>query len=330
MSRRQFLKTSLIAPLVPALSLERAFAQAPGYPNRPLFVVVPWPAGGGTDVTTRAVAEALSHELGQPVQVENKAGANGAIGLSQVARGAADGYTLATATADTHSINPHLRSDLPYDAVGGFTPLIVYATTYWAWMARPDFPANNMTELMALAKQKPGSITYASWGIGSTAHIAGALLESAGGVQFNHIPFAGSAPASTAIQGGHVDLLPLSRASAEKLRKAGKVKVLATSAPTRSSTMLPDVPTLAQQGLAGAEAGSWYGISIRSGTPEPIRQRLAEALGKVVRSPDVMAKINAVGMDPTSLQGAELDDFLRAQYERYGAVIRQKQIKVAS
>ncbi len=327
MSRRRFLKFSLAASIGSAVPLGKALAQG-SFPNRPLVIVVPWPAGGGTDITTRAIAEALSKELGQPVQVENRAGASGAIGLAHASKVPADGYTLAVATADTHSINPHLRTDLPYDAINGFIPLVVYGTSYWAWMARQDFPANNMKELAALAKAKPGQITYASWGIGSTAHIAGALLESAAGLQLNHVPFPGSAPASTAIQGGHVDLMPSNRMNAESMRKAGKVKIFATSSPTRFTGVASDVPTLAEQGVTGGEAGSWYGITVRRDVPEPIVRRLREALVTVVGLPHVAAKI-AGPMDPVNLHGPALDEFLRNQYERYGAVIRQKQIKVA-
>ena len=328
MRRRQLLMSGLAATLALPTIHKKAWAQNT-FPSRPLTVIVPWPAGAGTDVTTRAVAETLSRELGQPVAVENRAGANGAIGLAHAARVAPDGYTLATATADTHSISPHLRADLPYDAVDGFIPLAVYATTHWAWMARPDFPANNIKELIALAKQKPGQITYASWGIGSTAHIAGALLERATSIELSHVPFPGAAPATTALQGGHVDLLPISRKPAENLRKAGKVKIIATSAPARSTTVLPDVATVGEQGYPDAQAGSWYGISVRSGIPEDARARLQEALIKVLGSPEIAARINAAGMDPVRLHGEELKKFMRSEYERYGNVIREKGIKAS-
>lgn len=328
MHRRRILASSLALSLAPAVSLTSAWAQAP-FPVRPLVIVVPWPAGGATDVTTRAVADALTRELGHAVQVENRPGANGAIGLAHAARVEADGYTLATATADTHSINPHLRSDLPYDALDGLTPLVIYGTTYWAWMARPDFPANNLAELVALARQKPGTVSFASWGQGSTAHLAGALLESATGIQLNHVPFPGSAPASTALQGSHVDLLPIGRAVAENLRNAGRVKVLAVSAPTRSRDVLADVPTLVELGHAAATAGSWYGISVRGGIAAAPRTRLQEALVKVLGRPEVVAKIVAAGMEPVRMYGEALARFTRAEYERYGGVIRARQIKPA-
>lgn len=328
MRRRHLLKLSAAATLLPTAYADSAWAEG-AFPNRPLVIVCPWPAGGGTDVATRAIADALSKELGQAVQVENRTGASGAIGLGYVARSPADGYLLATATADTHSINPQLRPDLPYDAANGFIPLAIYGTTSWAWMARSDFPVSNVQDLVRLAKQKPGQISYASWGIGSTAHLAGALLESAAGMELNHVPFAGSAPALTAIQGGHVDLMPVGRASANDLRKAGKVKVIGISAPVRSATLLTDVPTLAEQGLVGAEAGSWYGISVRRGIPEPVRERLQQALVKVLALPETVARITTIGMDPVSLHGDAAERFLRAEYERYGAVIRKKKIQAA-
>jgi len=314
-------------PFASSTVFTNAWAQGT-FPTKPLTVVMPWPAGGGTDVTTRAVADALSRELGQAVQVENRPGANGAIGMGHAARVAPDGYTLVTTTADTHSINPHLRSDLPYDVNAGFIPLVIYGTTYWAWMARPDFPANSFQELIALAKQKPGDISYASWGVGSSAHIAGALLESATQMQLNHVPFLGSAPGLTALQGGHVDLMPIGRTTAENLLKAGKVKVLAVAAPTRSKEVLPNVQTLTELGYEAATAGSWYGISVRQGIPDQVRDRLQDALIKVLNLPAVATKIAAVGMDPVKMHGAVVTNFMRTEYDRYGAVIRAKQIKI--
>lgn len=267
MSRRTFLLRMAAIPAALAAPTLHAQGTSPG---KPTWIVVPWPAGAATDVATRAVADGLSRELGQPFQVDNKPGASGAIGSAYVAKARADGHTLVTATADTHSINPQVRADLPY-AVGDFAPLIVFGTINWAWMARADLPANNMKEFVALAKQKPGQFTYGSWGVGSTAHVAAALLESAAGIQLNHIPYQGAAPAITGLQGGHVDLVPYAKLQASDLRAAGKVKILGLSASKRATDLLTDVPTLAEQGISGAESGSWYGIMAPKGMPDDVR-----------------------------------------------------------
>jgi len=325
MCRRQFLVRMAALPAVLAAPSLRAQGVATG---KPTWIIVPWPAGAGTDVATRAVADALARELGQPVQVDNKPGASGAIGSAYVARARADGLTLVTATADTHSINPQVRTDLPYDATGDFVPLVVFGVLNWAWVARADLPVNNMKEFVALAKQKPGQFTYGSWGVGSTAHVAAALLESAAGIQLHHIPYLGAAPALTDLQGGHVDLMPNANQQAADLRAAGKVKILGISAAQRATGLLNDVPTLAEQGIAGAECGSWYGIMAPKGVPEDVRSRLAAALVKVVSLPEVAARIRAAGVDPVAIHGSALKDFLRSEYERYGAVVRARQIKV--
>lgn len=325
MSRRQFILKLLAAPA--ALGMPSLHAQG-AFPSKPLWIIVPWPAGASTDVATRAVAEALTRELGQTVSVDNKAGAAGTIGSTFVAKAKADGYTLLTATADTHSITPQVRTDLQYDAMDSFVPLAVFGTVNWVWMARSDFPANNIKELVALARQKPGTITYGTWGIGSTAHVAGAMLENATGMVLNHVPFQGGAPASAALQGGHVDLYPNGKQQALDLLKAGKVKVLGYAHSHRSTDLLTDLPTLAEQGFPGAESGSWYGVMAPKGIPEDVRARLSGALNKVLGSPETINRIVAAGLDPVNLQGAALNDFLRKEYQRYGAVVRQKGIKL--
>lgn len=327
MSRRQFILQLLSGPA--ALAVQSAHAE-PGFPNKPLWIVVPWPAGAPTDAATRAIADGLTRELGQVCNVDNRAGASGSIGSALVAKSRADGYTLLSATADTHSINPHVRSDLQYDAVDGFTPLVAFGTVNWIWAARTDLPVNNIKDLIALARQRPGEITYGSWGIGSTAHIAGALLERGAGISLNHVPFQGGAPAYTAIQGGHVDLVPFgNKAQVQELRAAGKVKILGYTAPQRSTDLLQEVPTLAEQGVVGAECGSWYAIMAPKGIPEDVRTRLMAALLKVLNMPETTRRIVGAGIDPVNLSGSALTEFLRREYQRYGAVVRQKGIKLS-
>lgn len=303
-------------------------AGAQGFPNKPLTIVVPWPPGAATDAATRIVAEALGKELGQPVNVENRAGASGALGSAYVSTGPKDGYRLVTATADTHSINPQVRKNLPYDAVKDFEPIALFATLSMVWVARTELPYKNMAELVAGAKAAPKPLNYGTWGIGSTAHLAGALLEMASGVNMNHVPFQGASPAVTALGGGHIDLMPSSRVSAAGMRAAGKIKVLGVASHKRASGDLADVPTLDEQGVKGAESGSWYGLMAPKGIPENVRARLTAAVSKVLAQPEVKEKIAATGLDPITLTGAEFESYLRQQWEVTGRVIRSKQISL--
>ncbi len=322
---RRLALRSLCATALISLS---AVAAAQAYPNKPITIVVPWPPGAATDATTRLIAEAMGRQLGQPVTVENRPGASGAIGSAYVASGPKDGYRLITATADTHSINPQVRRNLPYDAVKDFEPLALYATLSIVWVARPDLPHATMAETIAAARRRPTPFSFGSWGIASTAHLAGALLEMSSGVNMNHVPFQGAAPAVTAVSGGHIDLMPSSRASAGGMRAAGKVKVLGVAGARRFGGDLSDVPTLAEQGLVGAEAGSWYGLMAPKGIPEEVRAKLVSTLGRVLATPEIRDRIAATGLDPVALTGAEFQDYLRQQWEGYGAVIRTKQISL--
>ena len=305
-----------------------SLAAAQGFPSKPITIVVPWPPGAATDAATRIIADAMGRDLGQPVVVENRPGASGAVGSAFVATGPKDGYRLVTATADTHSINPQVRKGLPYDAVKDFEPIALFATLSIVWVSRPDLPHKNMAELVAGAKQRSAPWSYGTWGIGSTAHLAGALLETATGVDLNHVPFQGAAPALTALGGGHVDLMPSSRASAGGLRAAGKVRILGLAGNKRAVGELADVQALAEQGIKGAEAGSWYGLMAPKGIPEDVRARLTASVVKVLSTPEVRDKIAGTGLDPITLTGTEFREYLRQQWDILGRVIRTKQISL--
>lgn len=324
-NRRDSLR--LIAGAAAWVSAPMVGAQA--FPSRPITIVVPWPPGAATDAATRIIAEAMGKELGQPVNVENRAGANGALGSAYVASGPKDGYRLITATADTHSINPQVRRNLPYDALKDFEALALFATLSMMWVARADLPFKSMAEAVAGASQLKNSLTYGSWGIGSTAHLAGELLEAASGMKLNHVPFQGAAPAVTALAGGHIDLMPSSRVSAAAMRAAGKVKALGLASSRRAGGDLSDVPTLDEQGIKGAESGSWYGLMAPKGIPEDVRGRLTAVISKVLAMPDTKDKIAATGLDPVAASGADFQDYLRRQWDIYGRVIRSKQISLS-
>lgn len=322
---RRALLRCLIAMATGSLA---ALAAAQGFPTKPVTIVVPWPPGAATDAATRIIADAMARDLGQPVVVENRAGASGAVGSAYVGSGPKDGYRLVTATADTHSINPLVRKNLPYDAQRDFEPIALFATLSIVWVSRPDLPYRTMAEAVAGAKQRTPALSYGTWGIGSTAHLAGALLETGSGVDLNHVPFQGAAPALAALLGGHVDLMPSSRTSAATQRAAGKVRILGIAAGQRAVGDLADVPTLAEQGIRGAEAGSWYGLMAPRGIPDDVRARLTASVTKVLALPEVRDKIAATGLDPVTLTGTAFQDYLRQQSEVLGRVIRSKQISL--
>lgn len=298
------------------------------YPDKPLRLIVAWPPGGGTDTAARLIAERLTQRFGQAVTVENRAGANGIIGTAVAAKAVPDGYTLLMATADTHSINPHVYKNLPYDAAKGFDPITLVGKLSFVLISRANFEANSLQELVAAAKRKPGGISYGTWGVGSTAHVGVALFESAAGVDLLHVPFQGAGPATNALLGGQIDLYLAGANGAEQMRKAGRVKVFGVAAVQRSANWLPDVKTFAEQGLVGAESGSWYGIMTPVGVPQPIRDRLTTEIIAILKSPEVNQKLVSAGWDVVANTQTEFAAFIRAEFERYGSIVKVKGIQV--
>ncbi len=296
------------------------------YPDKPVKVVVAWPPGSPTDSVARIVSERLAQRLGQPVTVDNRPGANGTIGTTYVAKAAPDGYTLVFGTADTHSINPHVYKSLQYDAIKGFEPISLVGVVNFLLISRPNFEQSDLQSLVAAAKLQPGKISYATWGTGSSAHVAFALLEQAAGIQLLHVPFQGSAPAMNAIMGSQVDIMvtgaPL---TADTNRKAGKIKVLGISAPRRAAA-LPDVRTYAEQGVTDAQAGSWYGLLAPAGLPAAVRDRLANETIAILKVPETAKRIEGFGWTVVGNTPAEFSAFLRAELDRYGKVIRSRGI----
>lgn len=313
--------------LIVALLCSATFAHAE-YPDKLVKVVVAWPPGSPTDSVARLVSDRLSQRLGQPVTVENRPGANGTIGTTYVAKAAPDGYTLLFATADTHSINPLVYKSLPYDAVKGFEPISLVGTVNFVLLARPTLEYSDLPSLIAAAKQQPGKLSFATWGIGSSAHVALAILEQAAGIQMLHVPFQGSAPAMNALMGSQVDVMVSGGPqTADVNRKAGKVKILGVSGPQRLAA-LPDVKTFGEQGQPEAQAGSWYGFMAPAGLPVPIRDRLAGEIASIVKTPEVAQRIASFGWTVVGNTPAEYSAFLRAELDRYGKVIKSRGIQL--
>jgi tripartite-type tricarboxylate transporter receptor subunit TctC len=323
----------LLAALAAAAAVGAAQAQPDkppqaGFPDKPLKMMVAWPAGGGTDNAARLVAEGLRQKMGQAVVVENRAGANGIIGTGAAAKMPADGYTLLFATADTHSINPHVYTNLPYDALKDFEPVALVGRTSFVLISSSKFAPNTLQELIALARKEPGKISYGTWGIGSTAHLGMVLFESAAGIELLHVPFQGSGPATNALLGGQVDLYLSGANGAAQHRTSGRVKIFGIAGKERSAAYLPDVPTFTEQGLAGAESGGWYGIVMPAGAPPAIRDRLSSEIIAIVRTPAVSQKLVASGWDVAPLGPAEFGALMRAEYERYGKIVKARGIQV--
>ncbi|MCC7487116.1 MAG: tripartite tricarboxylate transporter substrate binding protein [Burkholderiales bacterium] len=311
-----------------ALTLGAATPSLAQYPDKPLKIVAPWPPGSTTDGSARIIADALAKRLNQRVIVENRPGANGTIGSTYVARSAADGYTLLMANGDTHSISPHVYKALPYDALRNFDPVALVATASFVLISRPTLPENTLQEVIAAAKRNPRKMTYGTWGIGSAGHVAFALLESATGTQLVHVPFQGAAPALTALVGGHVDLMIGSPLAAYTNLPQGKVKVLGVAASRRALPWLPEVRTFAEQGVHGAEAGSWYGVVGPAGLPPDIRRRLGAEISGALQDPAVAKPIAAFGWHvATDAKPEEFGAFLKSELDRFGAIVRAKGIE---
>lgn len=309
--------------------LAAAPAARADYPEKPLRVIVAWPPGATTDSAARLVAEQLAKRLGQPVTVENRAGANGIIGTQQAAKAAPDGYTLLMATADTHSINPHVYRNLPYDALKGFEPVTLVGKVWLALLARPDLQVVSVAELVAAAKREPNRVTYGTWGIGSTAHVAVALFETAAGIDLLHVPFQGAAPATSAFLGGQVNLIVAGPNGAAVMQKDGRARVLGYGGPQRASRWLPDVPTFAELGLKGAEGGSWYGLVVPAGVPGAVRERLGREISAILaKDTEVHQKIAAFGWEVGGGTPADFAELMRAEYERFGRVVRSRGIRL--
>ena len=230
---------------------------------------MPFPAGGTTDVLARAVAQKLTESLGQPTVVDNRPGAGGNIGAELVAKSPPDGYTLLMGTVGTHAINPSLYPQMPYDHVKDFVPVILVAGVPNVLVINPSLPVNSVQELIAYAKANPGKLNFASSGNGTSIHLSGELFKTMAGVQMTHVPYKGSAPALQDLVGGQVQLMFDNLPSSLALIKAGKLKALAVTSLTRAAA-LPDVPTVAESGLPGFEASSWFGLLAPAGTPQPI------------------------------------------------------------
>lgn len=297
-----------------------ALGAAQAFPARPVTLVVPYPAGGSADILARTVGQKLSDKLGQPVVIENKAGAGTAIGARHVAEAVPDGYTLLLGTVSSHAINPAM-SKVGYDPVRDFVAVAPLGSIPFVLVAHPGTPYQTLPELLAAARQQPGTINYASAGPGTSNHLAGEMLASAAGIKLMHVPYRGSAPALADVLAGHVPLMfDLQTTSAPYVRQ-GKLKALAVTGSQRSA-LLPNVPTATETGVPGYEVSAWFAIFAPAKVPQPVQKRLSDALTEVLRAPDMLQKLRELGAEPDTRSAAEFNAYVRTEAEKYERVVK--------
>jgi tripartite-type tricarboxylate transporter receptor subunit TctC len=321
---RPLLAASL-AFVLPLLWPANAQSQA-GYPNKPVTFIVPFPPGGGTDISARAVAAKLGGKWGYSVVVENRAGAAGIVGTDAAARARPDGYTLLIVNVGITSINPTLYPKLPYDPDKAFAPISLICELPFVLMASPSFPPNSVKELVAFAKASPDKVTVASSGSGGSPHLTAEIFQLATGTKMTHVPYKGGGPAMTDLMAGHVNLLFASVLEGSGHIKAGKLKGLAVSHAKRSPA-IPEVPTLAEAGVPNAESGSWIALLAPAATPPAIIDKVAADVKEAVSAPDVREKLIAQGAVPQASTPRELQALIDADRARYGRIIREKGLK---
>ena len=301
-------------------------AQAQNYPNKAIKLIVPFAPGGGNDTVARSIAQQLTITFGQPVIVDNKAGAGGIIGADMAAKAPADGYTLFLGGVGSLAVNPQVMQKIPYDPFKDFAPIILLASAPSVVAVSPSQPFKTIQDMTAFAKKNPNRLNYASNGNGSSSHVATVLYESMADVEMAHIPYKGLAPAMTDLMSGQVQLMFSSMVAIVPQIKAGKLRALAVTG-TKRSALLPDVPTLAESGLPGYEAGSWYGLLAPAGTPPVIIQKLNRESAKALRQVSVREALNNEGAD---VAGGTSDDFakhIKVEHGRIGQLIATSRLR---
>jgi tripartite-type tricarboxylate transporter receptor subunit TctC len=316
--RRQFLQwTAGIA----ALPVASQFAWGETYPSRSIRMIVPFPAGGPTDIVARPFAQLLGEALKGTVIIDNRGGAGGTLGANVVAKSAPDGYTLLMATVGTNAINASLYKKLPYDAVKDFTPIAQVAAAPVAVVVHPSVPVKSLAELVALAKKQPGKLNYGSAGNGTPGHLTAEMFKTAAGIDIKHVPYKGSAPAVTDLIAGQIQMMfdPLQSVLANV--RGGNLRLLAVSSAARSP-VAPDVPTIAESGYAGFESTAWWGVFAPAHLPAAEAKALADAAEKIVKGKDFHDKLSPLGVVPTARTLAAFGEFQRSEIAKWGKAVR--------
>jgi len=315
MNRFRLLAASLLFGLAAAAS-----AQAP-WPSKPIRYIVPFAPGGTTDILARVVGEKLGPALGTTIVVENKAGQGGSVGAAELARAAPDGYTIGGGTISSHAINATLYDKLSYDPVKSFEPITMYATQPNVLLVHPSVPAANLREFIALLKANPDKYSFGSAGTGTSQHISGEMFKTMAGVKMQHVPYRGSGQMIPELLGGTLLVAVDNIATALPHMKAGKLRALAVTGATRSG-VAPEVPTMAESGLAGYELSSWQAVFAPAGTPKAIVERLHAEIRKILETPEVAKRLGDLGLDLSGMSPTELAAVVRHDVPRLGKVVK--------
>ena len=314
-----------IAALLLALTPQLAGAQ--DFPTRPVRIVVAFPPGGPTDFVGRLVADKMTSILGQRVYIDNKAGANGTLGGGDIAKSDPDGYSLFLTTSGAVTVSPHMMKKMPFDTFRDFAPIALVTKVNEVLVVSPKLGVKSVKELVALANQKPGAVTFASTGVGSPPHLTQLLLDAAAGVKFLHVPYRGAAPALTDLLGGQVQVVALDIPAVISQIRAGTVVPIGIAGDKRDAT-LPNVPTLAEQGYPNTDAANWYALLAPAKTPPAVIAKLNKAVDAALADPAVHEKLLNTGATPVGGTPQELGTFMKAQYDKWGRVIKANGIKM--
>jgi tripartite-type tricarboxylate transporter receptor subunit TctC len=304
------------------LALSSAVA-ADEYPNRPVRLIIPFPPGGSNDVVGRLVAKQLSEQLGQTVYVDNRGGAGGTIGTEAAVNAAPDGYTLLIVSL-AHAVNPALYT-LKYDPIKSFTPISIFATGPNVLVVNPELPVKSVKELLALVKQKPGELNYASAGVGSFQHLGGELFKLMAGANMVHVPYKGGGPAMQDVIAGHVKIIFSSLVQTTPFIQSGQLRALGTGGAKRSS-VLPDVPTIAEAGVPGYVADNWWGIVAPAGLPALIAEKLYKASQAALKAPELKAQFDREGASVVVMTSDEFAEYIKTEIVKWGRVVKEGKI----
>jgi tripartite-type tricarboxylate transporter receptor subunit TctC len=303
------------------------FAKAQDFPTRPVRIVVAFPPGGPTDFVGRLLADKMTSLLGQRVFIDNKPGANGTLGGGDVAKSDPDGYSLFLTTSGAVTVSPHIQPNMPFDTFRDFAPVALVTTVHEVLVVSPQLGVKDAKDLVALAKKKPGGITFASTGVGSPPHLAQLLLDASAGVKFLHVPYRGAAPALTDLLGGQVQVVALDTPVLISQIQAGKVIAIGIAGDKRDA-VLPDVPTLTEQGYPNTDASNWYALLAPAKTPPAVIAKLNKAVNDALNDPAVHDKLVKTGATPAGGTPEALGSFMKAQYDKWGRIIKDNDIKV--
>jgi len=314
----------LLAAFIGATAALASIHTGAAYPDKPIRLVVPFAPGGGTDTIARTLAAAMSTELGKQIIIDNKPGAGTILGTDAVAKSAPDGYNIVIATF-AHAVNPSLVPKLPYAQDKAFAPITLIGKGPNVLVVRADSPYKTVKDIVDAARAKPGTLTYASQGNGTSAHLAGEMLTNLAGIQMTHVPYRGAGPAITDLMGGQVDMIFGTAAAVSPFVQSGKLRAIAVTSP-QPSPSLKDIPTIAAT-VPGYAVESWYGLYAPAGTPPDVIQKLSAAAKKAARSPEFAKRIEQEGLEVTASDPAELDRYVKAEEVRWRKIVKENNIK---